>query len=163
MAAKKVKRSEFAAFLNTAKSGAESWARFGKGITSQTISYNPETTQETYIDEDSGSTTLDSYAPTMDGAQTAYAGDAVFDFVDSLRKSRAVGADAETDVLLVYLYDAQADNKYAAEKQRVSIQIDDFGGDGGAPLSINYTVNFVGESTAGTVTIAEGVPTFTAT
>ena len=58
---------------------------------------------------------------------------------------------------------AQTGDKYAAEKQRVSIQIDDFGGDGGAPLSINYTVNFVGASTAGTVTIAEGVPTFTAT
>lgn len=159
----KVKRSEFATFLNTTPSeDTATWVRFGKGITSQTISYNPETTSETYIDEDSGTTTIDSYAPTMDGAQTAYAGDGVFDYIDGLRQARAVGADAETEVLLIYIYDVGTGSAYKAEKQNVSIQIDDFGGEGGGNVSINYTVNFVGESTTGTATITSGVPTFTA-
>lgn len=158
----KVKRSEFAAFLNTTPGeSTANWVRFGKGITSQTISYNPESTTETYIDEDSGTTTLDSYAPTMDGAQTAYAGDGVFDYIDNLRQNRAVGADSETEVLLVYIYDAEGSNSYKAEKQPVSVQIDDFGGEGGGNVQINYTVNFVGNPVKGKATISAGKPTFT--
>ena len=158
---KKVKRSDFAAFLNTGTSGSPVWSRMGKGITSQKISYNPQTTSETYIDEDSATTTVDSYAPTMDAPQTAYAGDPVFDYVDDLRQKRAVGVECETEMLLVYIYDAES-SKYAAEKQKVAIQIDEFGGDGGASNTISYTINFIGESVQGTCAIAEGVPTFTA-
>lgn len=157
---KKVKRSDFASFLNVGTVEAPVWARMGKGITSQQISYNPQTTSETFINEDSATTTLDSYAPTMNTPQTAYAGDKVFDYVDDLRQRRAVGADCETEILLVYIYDAEG-SAYAAEKQKVAIQIDDFGGDGGASNVINYTLNFVGESTKGTCAIADGTPTFT--
>ena len=159
-AIKKVKRSDFASFLNIGGS-TENWARMGKGITSQQISYNPQTTSETFIDEDSATTTLDSYAPTMSTPQTAYAGDPVFDFVDNLRQRRAVGAECETDMLLVYLYDSNGSSSYAAEKQKVAIQIDDFGGDGGASNVINYTLNFVGNAEQGTVSITSGKPAFT--
>lgn len=160
----KVKRSKFASFLNVSITETEDWARMGKGITSQSVSYNPSTTSETYIDEDSATTTLDSYAPTMDGAMTAYAGDPVFDYVDNLRQSRAIGAECETELLLVYLYDKVGEDAaatYAAEKQKVSIAVDDFGGEGGGNVAINYTLNFVGEAEQGTVAIADGKPTFT--
>lgn len=157
----KVKRSDFATFLNIGGT-TENWARMGKGITSQQISYNPQTTSETFIHEDSATTTVDSYAPTMNTPQTAYKGDPVFDFVDDLRQRRAVGADCETDLLLVYLYDSNGSSTFAAEKQKVAIQVDDFGGDGGASNVINYTLNFVGESVQGTCSIASGKATFTA-
>ena len=159
----KVKRSDFATFINVGGgSSTPNWARMGKGITSQQISYNPQTTSETFIDEDSATTTLDSYAPSMSTPQTAYAGDPVFDYVDGLRQKRAVGADCETEILLVYIYDDNG-GKYAAEQQKVAVQVDDFGGDGGASNVINYTLNFVGESVQGTCAIASGKPTFTAT
>lgn len=165
----KIKRSAFASFMDISGTNTPSWARFGKGITSQTISYNPSTTSEQYIDEDSATTTLDNYAPVMDGAMTAYEGDPIFEYVDALRQSRAVGADAETDVLLVYIYDSSTtgtgDNavtSYRAEKQHVCISIDDFGGEAGGGLPINFTVNFMGDALGGTCTVAAGVPTFTA-
>lgn len=158
---KKVKRSDFASFLNVGTIAAPVWARMGKGITSQQIAYNPQTTSETFIDEDSATTTVDSYAPTMSTPQTAYAGDPVFDYVDALRQARAVGADCETEILLVYIYDSEG-NRYAAEKQKVAIQVDDFGGDGGASNVINYTINFVGESELGAASI-DGTVTFTTT
>ena len=157
---KKVKRSDFASFLNTGTKETPVWSRMGKGITSQKISYNPQTTSETYIDEDSATTTVDSYAPTMDAPQTAYAGEPVFDYVDALRQKRAVGADCETEMLLVYIYDKN-EEKYAAEKQKVAIQIDEFGGDGGSSNAIGYTLNFIGEAEQGTCAIADGTPTFT--
>lgn len=157
---KKVKRSEFASFLNTGTKDSALWSRMGKGITSQKIAYNPATTSETYIDEDSATTTVDSYAPTMDSPQTAYAGDPVFDYVDGLRQKRAVGADCETDLLLVYIYDNEGE-QYSAEKQKVAIQVDDFGGDGGSSNVITYTLNFIGEAERGTCSIVDGKPTFT--
>lgn len=163
-APKKVKRSDFAAFLNTVPSAATpTWKRMGKGITSQKISYNAQSSSETYIDEDSATTSIDSYAPTMDAPMTAYKGDPVFDYVDELRQKRAVGADCETEVLLVYIYDSTGTGssvKYAAEKQKVAISIDEFGGDGGGNNSLSFTVNFIGQSERGTCTIANGQPTF---
>ena len=163
----KVKRSEFAAFLNTGTSAVPSWKRFGKGITSQAISYNPETVTETYIHEDSATTLVNAYAPTMDGTQTAYAGEPVFDFIDGLRQSRAIGDSAKSQVLLVYMYDytesgTPSVKHYAAEKQDVTIQVESFGGEGGGNVELEYTVNFVGDATACTVTVSDGAPTIDA-
>lgn len=157
----KIKRSEFATFLNTGTKTLPIWTRMGKGITSQTISYNPATTSETYIHEDNATTNLDSYAPNIATPQTAYKGEPIFEYVDGLRRSRAVGADAETEVLLVYIYDEQ-NGGYSAEKNNAVFQVDDFGGDGGSNVVVNYTVNLNGDPEQGIATIsADGTVTFT--
>lgn len=156
---KKVKRSQFATFLNTG-GASETWSRFGIGVTSQSVAYNPTVSSEQYIDADSATSSVDAYAPTINTPQTAYAGDPVFEFVDGLRKSRAIGDDAVTDILMVYVYDKSAENTYAAEKQTVSISITDFGGDAGSPLSITYDLGFVGTPILGTASIAGGIVTF---
>lgn len=159
---KRVKRSQFASFLNTTPTGqAPVWGRMGKGITSASVSYNPTVNDEQYIHEDSGTKELDSYAPTMAGEQTAYKGDAVFDYVDSLRQNRAVGDDAKTELLMVYIYDKEEDGKYKAEKQEVAISINEFGGEAGGAVTISYDVGFCGEPEIGTATITDGTVTFT--
>ena len=159
---KKIKRSEFAAFLNTTPGQAATYARMGKGITGQTIAYNPATTSETYIHEDAATTSIDAYAPSINTPQTCYAGEPVFEYVDGLRRARAVGADAETDILLVYIYASEGDNTYAAEKCKAAIAIEEFGGDGGAPTSITYTISLNGDPEIGTATITSGAVEFTA-
>lgn len=166
----RVKRSQFAEFLNTTPSAqSESWARIGKGVTNGSIAYNPTVTDEHYIHEDSGTKEVDSYAPVLSHEQIAYKGDSVFDYVDGLRQARAVGADAETELLMVYVYDFTTSGTgndtvktYKAEKQSVSISINEFGGDAGNANQITYDINFKGEPTLGTVTITSGTPTFTA-
>lgn len=158
---KKIKRSEFATFLNTTPDGTATYSRMGKGITGQTVAYNPSTTSETYIHEDAATTSVDSYSLAINTPQTCYAGEPVFEFIDGLRRSRAVGADAETDVLLVYIYSSTAGNAYAAEKCKVAISVEEFGGDGGAPVSITYTLNLNGDPEIGTATITDGKVTFT--
>lgn len=160
----KLKRSEFAMFLNTKPSdGTPSYARCGKGITSQSIAYNPTVNTEQYVDEDNATSSVDAYAPTVNTPQTAYKNDEVFEFVDNLRRTRAIGDAALTDVLLVYIYAKTAEGTYPAEKQNVSISVTDFGGDAGNPLSITYDIGFVGDPVLGTVTISEGKATFTKT
>ena len=158
----KIKRSLFATFINTTP-GTESatWAKMGKGITSQNVSYNPNVTTEQYIDEDNAYSSVDSYAPSLDGTQTCYKGEPVFTYVDGLRQKRAVGAELETEVLFVYLYDGN-ENAYKAEKNACVIQLGEFGGEGGGSVQLTYTIGLNGDPVQGTATIAEGKVTFAA-
>lgn len=153
---KKVKRTEFATFLNVGTKTVPVWARMGKGITGQTVAYNPNVTEEQYINEESGTSSIESYKVNVPTPQTAYKGDKVFDFVDNIRRKRLVGAEAETEILFVYLYEKTvtgegqtAKTTYAAEKNSCAIQIDDFGGDAGNPVVLNYTVNLNGDPILG--------------
>lgn len=158
-----IKRSKFAEFINTTPgSSTPTWARIGKGVSENEISYNGNVVTETFIHEDNASNSLDSYAPQIAVTQYCYKGDQVFDFVDGLRKKRATGSDCETELLMVYIYDTEDDTTYAAEKQNVAIQVDTFGGAGGERNSIAYNVLFNGDPTIGTATITAGTPTFTA-
>ena len=158
----KIKRSLFATFINTTPGdGAEIWARMGKGITSQNISYNPNVTTETFIDEDNATSSVDSYAPSLDGTQTCYKGEPVFEYIDGLRQSRAVGSALETEVLFVYLYSG-TEGAFKAEKNKCVIQLGDYGGDGGGNITMTYTVGLNGNPVVGTAAVADGTVTFTA-
>lgn len=157
----KIKRSLFATFLNTGTSETPVWSRMGKGITSQNLSYNPNVTTEQYIDEDNAYSSVDSYAPSVDGTQTCYKGEPVFTYIDALRQSRAVGSALETEVLFVYLYDG-TETAYKAEKNACVIQLGEFGGDGGGSVQLTYTIGLNGDPVLGTAAIADGTVTFTA-
>ena len=162
MSMEKIKRSLFATFINTTPGdGSPTWAKMGKGITSQKISYNPNVTTEQYIDEDNAYSSVDSYAPSLDGQQTCYKGEPVFEYIEGLRQKRAVGTDLETEVLFVYLYDG-TENAYKAEKNACVIQLGDYGGDGGGSVQLTYTIGLNGDPVQGTATIANSTVTFAA-
>lgn len=151
MAGTKVKRSKLAIFLDT--SGGEEtaeWALIGNGVTEQTIAYNPKTSDEVYIHQDSSTVDVESYKPNIPTPMTAIKGDPVFDYVDGLRKTRAIGADARTKICIVYLYETETTGAYPAEQNDCSIQIDDFGGAGGESATINFTINLIGDAVVGT-------------
>lgn len=146
----KVKRSEVMTFMNTTPLAAATYKLIGDGVTTGAIEYNPKTEEVTYIHEDSATISIESYAPTLPVEAIAVAGDEVFEFIDGLRVARAVLDAAETDIVNVWAYETGGPTAYPAEKQNVSIQIDEFGGDGGSSVKINYTINFVGDPVAGT-------------
>lgn len=156
----KIKTSKLAAFLNTTPKTEETYSRIRKQGELK-LKYSAETSEESYIDQDSKDTNTDAYAVGFDGELIAHTGDPVFEFLDDLRQSRAVNADAETDVIIVNMYDGEGGN-YSAEKNRCSIQIGDFGGEGGGGnLSLNYTCSFNGDPIKGTATVVDGEVTFT--
>jgi hypothetical protein len=146
----KIKRSEVMTFMDITPSSTATYKLIGDGVTSGAIGYNPKTTEETYIHEDSATITVESYAPTMPVEAVAVSGDDVFDFIDGLRVARATLDDAETTIVNVWAYESGGPTAYPAEEQKVSIQIDEFGGDGGTAVKINYTINFVGDPVVGT-------------
>ncbi len=146
----KIKRSEVMTFMNTTPLAAATYKLIGDGVTTGAIEYNPKTTEETYIHEDSATISVESYAPSLPVEAIAVSGDDVFEFIDALRIARAVLDDAKTDIVNVWAYETGGPTAYPAEKQNVSIQIDEFGGDGGQSVKINYTINFIGDPVPGT-------------
>ena len=150
------------AFLNIEPTeSAESWALVGNGMTTGSYTYEATETSETYIVNENATTTVDSYALSLDGEMKCIYGDEIFDFINELRRKLATGTDAETSVLLVDKYDVSETNKFKAQKFACSISISSYGGDGGATPTIGFKINVNGDPTNGTVTISDGVPTFT--
>jgi len=146
----KIKRSQLMTFLNTTPESTATYNLIGSGVTAGSIGYNPKVEEETYIHEDNATITVEGYAPKLPLEAVAVTGDAVFEFIDALRIARATLADAETDIVNVWAYKTGGPTAYPAEKQSVSIQIDEFGGDGGASTKINYTINYIGDPIPGT-------------
>ena len=148
-----------AVFLNTSTFETPIWKRVGKGVTGLTLNYNPQVSTEQYIHEDSATSSTDSYQVAQDLPMTCYAGEPVFDYLDAIRMARGVGSAAACDLLIVYLYTA---SPYKAERNAGNIAINDFGGDAGAPVSLNSTISFNGDPVRGTATVVDGAPVFTA-
>lgn len=156
----KIYTPKVAVFMNTGTSVAPVWTRIGKGVTALTINYNPQTSTEQYIHEDSSTTSTDSYQVAQDLPLTCYAGEPIFDKLDAIRQARGVGSAAACDLLIVYLYTT---SPYKAERNAGNIAINDFGGDAGAPVVLNATISFNGDPVRGTCVITNGAPVFTVT
>jgi hypothetical protein len=145
-----IKRSLFKSFLNTGSLVSPVWSLISSGVTSGKIAYNPKTTKETYITQDTGSTFVEAYAAKFPVEAMAVNGDAIFEYLDAKRKTRAVLSDAETEMLNVWLYKGAADGIYLAEKRSVSFQFDKLGREGGKSAKLGYTLNSIGDSVLGT-------------
>ena len=150
MTEEKIVRSKIATFLNTGSTVTPVWSLLGLGIVDAAIEYNPQTSEEVFIHQNSGNTEVESYKPTMPIEATAYNGNLAFEKIDTLRKARAVGAAAYTEIVNVWLYEAPTTGTYPAEKQNVSVQIESFGGAGGEGAKINFTLNYRGDAVPGT-------------
>lgn len=156
-----IMRNDVAHFLLTATSPSDVWSLIGDGITSGAVNANPEVTSETYIHQASGSATLDRYAPTLPFSGKCKKGDAAFDYVNGLWKTRAVGSNARTYILEVDYYETPVStDQYPARKQGVIVAIDNPpGGDGGQVAQISYTLHYDGDPVAGLYDVSAG--TFT--
>lgn len=153
MTTAKVKRSQFATYMDIVPD-TEDYALVGVGVVSGEIAYNPNIVTETYIHEDSGNAEVEGYSPAMPVEATAVNGDEIFEFIDALRKARAILDDAHTTIVNVWLYETPTGTVYPAEQQPVTISIDTFGGEGGAATKINYTISYRGDPVVGTFDIS---------
>lgn len=157
----KKKSSLMAYFINIGTTGSPNWASLGKGVASLPLAYNPQVTTETYIDEDNATTSVDSYQVSagIDVALWDAVSAPAHAFLENLRRLRAVGSDAEVEILEV---DLSTSSPYTAQKNSGVIAIDTFTVEGGKPQQLSQTIYFNGDPVDGTVTIAAGVPTFVA-
>lgn len=158
---RKIDRTEWVEFLNTTPNAdTEAWAIIGVGITDKSTDYNAEKTDEKWIIHKNKNVTVDSYGLTSGVEQTCYKDDEVFEFIDDIRYKLKTGSDAETTLLEIDKYSVTNESstpKYRARLWNVSIEISSHGGD---TAKINYTINYNGDPTFGTVAFANGVPSF---
>lgn len=159
MASTQVKRTEIAHFLDITPSTTYSWKAIGTGIVDFGQSYSANKTTEKWIINDVATTTLDSYSINADVSQTCYFGDDVYDFVNALRRSEATGDDAVTNILDIDKYDVDGSD-YQATLHECVVSITSYAT--GETPKIEYTIDYNGDGTEGTVVITNGVPVFTA-
>lgn len=157
----KKKSSLMAYFLNIGTPAVPNWASLGKGVMSLPLAYNPQVTTETYINEDNATTSVDSYqiSAGIDVALWDAASAPAHSFLENLRKIRAVGADAEVEILEV---DLSTTSPYGAQKNSGVIATDTFTVEGGKPQQMAVTIYYNGDPVDGTVTLEAGVPSFSA-
>lgn len=148
----------------TPNTEANTWALMNKGIESGAVSYNAETDLRHYIADKNPTHNVKSVSKALDVTQYAYKGDATFEYIDNLFFIEAIGKDAETNILQVFLYKA-ADKTTAipAKLTPAVIELGEHGPEGGEQLALSYNVLFSGDSVNGTVTITAGKPVFTPT
>ena len=153
----KIKRSQIATYIDTTPGETATWGLLGIGITDYSISYNPQITTEKWIIHDNASSSLDSNQKEGGVTQRMYKGDPCFEYVNGIRDK--IGGDVQTHILDIDMWDAEG-SAYKAKMSDALIAVTSYGGE---DASIEYTLYYNGDPVEGTVTIADGVPTFTPT
>ena len=152
----KMDRDEFVTFLDiTPTASSASWKVLGVGITDYGISYNPQVDQEKWIIEKNARNIHSSNQKQGSVSQTCYKDDDVFEFV-------AAGRDKlnyKTHILDIDMWNGN-NGVYPAKMSDGLIGITQFMNENAV---IEYDLYYDGDSVEGTVTITDGVPTFTPT
>ncbi len=159
----KITREQVATYLDTTPDAEETWALVGIGITSMGQEFNPQKTTEKWIINKNATTTTDSYQISAPVSQKCYKGDPVFEFVNNIRRIAGVGSKCVTHILDIDLWDSEGDGssrKYKATKYEANIAITKYNDENAV---IEYDIDYNGDPILGTVTIADGKPTFTET
>lgn len=148
--ANKIKRSQIKHYVNTTPTTAATYVLLGLGVTAASEELNPKSTEETYVDQDNATISLDSYAGKLPVEMTAHSDDDVFNYVEGLREVRAIGSAAQTDIVEVRLWQSSSGGGWPATKQNVVVMVEGGpGGEGGVPAKIKFTFGYMGDPTQG--------------
>ena len=150
----KVKRSQFLTFLNTTPtSGSKTWKILGVGVNEFAIAYNPQVDTEKWIVEDNARTDHSSNQKQGSVTQKCYKNDPCFEFVADGRDQ----LNYRTEILDVDTWNGNGTN-YPAKLSQGIITVTSYMGENAV---IEYDLYYDGDPIEGTVTISDGVPSFT--
>ena len=147
------------AFLvnTSATEGTYSWLRIKKS-TLFTISYNPELADYDYIADETKTSEVDSYAPTIEQDIGILPDEEDYEFFNTFRKGRFTGTDAHKTFAVVYINDGTAEAGFYTEVQEAVLSVTDYNAVDG---KINVAIGFCGSVVKGTTMVADGAYTFT--
>ena len=150
----KIDRSQFLTFLDTTPGeGTPTWAILGIGITDYGIAFNPQVETEKWIIEKNARTDHTSNQKQGSVSQKAYKGDPCFEFIHA-------GIDKlnyKTRILDIDRWNG-TDGSYPAKMSDGVVAITSYMGE---TATIEYDLYYDGDTVEGTVSIADGIPTFT--
>lgn len=147
----KAKRSSISHYLNTGTSLSPTWSRLGYAVSTGEIQYNPETEETSDITMDVKITEIVGYKRSFPVEGVVYPGDAAFDFIDNIRITLGVLADAKSELINVWGYKTPSGtpSTWPAEKVPVNIAVESIGGEGAATAKIKYTIYDAGDPVLG--------------
>lgn len=157
----KLARKAYATYLDAAfgDKGSPNWYLVGKDIEDMSVELNPDTeSKENILGETS--VTDNGYTPSV-SADPYYANptDSIYPKIKSIAMERLKGDDCKTQILEVIIEDTSA-TSHEAYMEDVIVKPQSYGGDTSG-FAIPFDVMFDGNRKKGTVTITDGVPTFT--
>ena len=154
----KIKRSQFLTFLDTTPSGtSRTWAIVGVGVDEYATAYNPQVDTEKWIIEDNARNDHTSNQKQGSVKQKFYKHDPAFEFVAKGRDK----LNYKTHILDIDTWNGTESGSSATFTAKMSdglVAITSYSGE-----EIEYDLYYDGDPTEGTVTIKDGVPTFTPT
>lgn len=156
----KLERSAMMHWINaTPTAQTASWFLIGKDVEDMSVELNADIEEKRNIlDEDFA--IHKGYKPSVD-VETYYADpdDAIYPLIRDIALGRKKGDDCKTELLVGIVEDTTAAS-HTAYKEDVIIEVTSYGGEPGG-IAFPYTLHFTGNRQAGTVAIANKVPTFT--
>ena len=154
----KIKRSQFLTFLDTTPSeNSRTWAIVGVGVDEYATAYNPQVDTEKWIIEDNARNDHTSNQKQGSVKQKCYKNDPAFEFVANGRDK----LNYKTHILDIDIWNGTGSGSSATFPAKMSdglVAITSYSGE-----EIEYDLYYDGDPTEGTVTITDGVPTFTPT
>lgn len=120
-----------------------------------TISLNPETEEFDYIADESKTTELKDYKPSIDQPLTMYENEPDYQFIFDKFYELKTGNDAHSEVLVVFMQTAVGERQYKAWKSDCIIVVNDLDGVGSV---INFNIQFGGTTKKGIATISGVAP-----
>lgn len=149
----KINRSQWLTYLDITPSEASpTWKVLGIGITDYSVDFNPQVDTEKWIIEDNARSDHTSNEKQGSVTQKTYKGDDLFEFVAKGRDE----LNYATHILDIDRWDGDG-STYPAKYSDGKIVITSILGENS---EIEYDIYYDGDVVEGTVTIADGVPTF---
>ena len=157
-----IKKHQIGLFLDTAEASASApvWKRIKKS-TELTISMNPETEDVDYIADESPTTELKQYKPTIAQPLKMIKGEPDFEAVWPKFYDLKTGEDAKVNVLVVFIFDKDgtgATAKYKAWKTTALVTFNELNG---VDSQLTFDINFGGTVERGTCTLTGTAPDYT--
>lgn len=160
-----VKKHKVGVYVNNGTAQVPSWVRIEKA-TDFEISMNPVTEERDYIADEHPTTELMDYKPSAELAITTYKGNPDFDMMYKLYQKKALGADAQKDLLIVHIFNSKCVTEedtekkyYYAEKASATLVLNSWNTSG---ATLSATANINGTIKNGYVTLGtNGEPIFT--
>lgn len=147
----KIKTSQYLRFIDTTPNSTPTWKVVGIGVEEASTSFNPNIERIKWIIEDSARSDHTSNDKQSSITQKAYKNDPCFEFVNAGRDK----LNYKTHILEIDTWSG-SEGAYPAKMSDGLISVTDYSGD-----EISYDLYFDGDPTNGTVSITDGVPTFT--
>lgn len=149
-------RDQYAHYINAGSAESKDWKIEGYGVESLSLDYNPQISQYKTILARNADAVFDGYqVQSSISDKRIYNGDAIYEYVNEARKN---GKAIVTELLEVDMTKKDSLGSYEALLYECLIVVTSFLGENAV---IGYDIYIKGDWKKGTVTIAEGKPTFT--